>query len=75
MEQSLKELELLGLTENDFDLIVKGLESLPNNDNMGELLSEMFIKGISHGEELPPDMKREFDQNKREKAAKKSTFG
>lgn len=67
--QNLKD---INLTENDFKLLVEGLEALPEKgvagDIMGELLMSAFMKGDN---ETMNEMKSKREIERREKEQKK----
>lgn len=58
----------LNLTEKDFDLIIDGLDFLPERgstgDILGEMLTAMILKGDNEGKEK---MLRERERKQREK--------
>lgn len=64
MEESIESLRNLSLTERDFDLLVAGLEHLPNKDTAGDLMGEMLIMGLARDEEDKERMKNDLEKKR-----------
>jgi len=72
MDNSTKELELLGLTETDFDLIITGLDNLPSSGGMGDMIGDMMMSTIfKDHDDVPGDIKAKLEEAKREREEKK----
>ena len=51
MEEPIEILKNIRLTERDFDLIIQGLEFLPNKDSASDLLCEMLAISVIKDED------------------------
>lgn len=59
-------LKHLNLTERDFELIINGLEELPNKNQVGELLGDLMLGMVSKDDpEAHAKIKREREERMR----------
>ena len=67
----MSELKHLNLTEKDFDLMVEGLDSLPEKGMAGELLGDLFGSMLMEEDsEAKIKFENERDKKRKEKEAK-----
>lgn len=64
----MEELKDLKLTENDFDLLVSGLEFLPNKGQSGELIGSL-LESMFY--EDKPEIKLKFEKERKDGEVKK----
>ena len=57
-------LKSINLTENDFDMMVKGLDALPNKDAAGEMMGDLLFGMLSKGADDIGTAKLEIDKQK-----------
>ena len=66
MQNSFEQIKLLNLTDEDFKLMVDGLDALPERGAAGEMMGELLIGMLSKGdEEKERQMKLERDDRRR----------
>ena len=68
MNTTLDQIKMLNLTEDDFKLLVDGLDSLPERGLAGELMGDLFTSMLTDkaDETAIAKMKSERDSRKRE---------
>lgn len=64
------EIKDLQLTENDFKLLIDGLEALPNTDMAGEMMVDLIAGIIGEGKK-EDQRAREYEQKKNRERAEK----
>lgn len=74
MNESIESLRNLSLTERDFDLMVQGLEHLPNKDTAGELMGELLFGAIVKDEEERQKMKMDRDRQRAQQMREKQAL-
>lgn len=59
-------IKTINLTEKDFQLMVDGLDALPNRDAAGEMMGDLMFGLLSKGDDTSgmSDAKREIDNQK-----------
>lgn len=67
MENSLEQIKMLNLTEEDFRLLVDGLDALPDKGAAGEMMGDLMLSLISKDKEQ--EEKLQAERNKRRVAA------
>jgi hypothetical protein len=70
MENNLEQIKMLNLTEEDFKLLVDGLDALPEKGFAGEMMGDLLIGLISKGGEEEKERLMKERQAKREKLDK-----
>lgn len=55
MENSLEQIRLLNLTDEDFKLLVDGLDALPERGLAGEMMGDLIIGMMSKGDKEAQD--------------------
>jgi hypothetical protein len=70
MTSSIEQIRMLNLTTKDFDLLVEGLDELPNKGVAGDLMVSMLIAGLSKDDAQREEQmrKREIEMKKKEDA-------
>ena len=75
--QSLEQIKLLNLTEDDFKLLVDGLDALPQKGLAGEMMGDLLLGMISDNKspEAVEKMKSEREARKRKEEKAKEKQG
>lgn len=70
MTTNVEQIRMLNLTSKDFDLMVEGLDELPNKGIVGDLIGAMLGSMIAKDDESREReiKKREFEMKKKEEA-------
>lgn len=70
MTTNVEQIRMLNLTSKDFDLMVEGLDELPNKGIVGDLMGAMLGSMIAKDDESREReiKKREFEMKKKEEA-------
>lgn len=64
MDNTLDQLKFLNLTEDDFRLLVDGLDALPEKGAAGEIMGDLFSAMLSKDEEQRERLQAERDKQK-----------
>lgn len=72
MESSLEQIKLLNLTENDFKLLVDGLDVLPEKGMAGELMGDLFMGIMTDKKDSEAIEKIKLDRENKRRIAEKA---
>lgn len=68
----MEKLKDLNLTSEDFEMLIEGLEALPDRDSAGELLGDMVLLSLTKGdEEAKAAMEKDRNERKEKKEAER----
>lgn len=71
MQNNLEQIKMLNLTEDDFQLIVDGLDALPEKGAAGEVIGDMLGMMLCKDDESKEKMAAERQKNRDKKEASK----